>query len=116
MPGRIHPSRVNGFRIGSEGNVFRNHAESRASFGEAFFQVRLAGELVFDDVVKRHAVRVFAGSGGERFIPNEGGQRSLGALVVGCIEKRAFILGKFLSGERRREKENGKKSRCHEKF
>ena len=65
---------MNGLGIRSDGDVFRNHAESRASLGEAGFEVRLAGELVFEDIVKRHAVGVFAGGGGERFIPMEGGQ------------------------------------------
>ena len=65
---------MNGLGIPTEGDVFRNHAESRASLGEASSQVRLAGELVFDNIVKRHAVGVFAGSGGKRFIPLQSGQ------------------------------------------
>ena len=106
----MHPSRMNDLGIRSDGNVFRNHAESRASFGEAFSEIRLAGELVFENVVKRHAVGVFAGSGGERFIPLEGGQRSLGALAIGSIEESAFIVGKSLRSERRRDEKNYKKS------
>ena len=74
VAGRIHPPRVNGFRIGSDGDIFCNHAKSRASLGEAFSQVQLAGELVFEDIVKRHAVGVFASGGGERLIPMESGQ------------------------------------------
>ncbi len=103
---------MNGLGIRSDGDVFRNHAESRASLGEAGFEVRLAGELVFKDIVKRHAVRVFAGGGGERFIPMEGGQRSPGTLTVGCIEESAFIFGYFLSSSGRCGGHENRKKNC----
>src|SRR5437016_3034435 len=43
---RLHPLGMNGLGIRADGDVLRDDAEPRAGFGEAAFQVRLAGELV----------------------------------------------------------------------
>jgi len=70
---------------------FPHHAESRASFGERSLS-RARRRAVFDEIVKRHRLRVAAAAA--RDSSTGGGQRSWRARVA-CIEKRAFILGSF---------------------
>jgi len=69
--GRIHPSRMNVRGFGPMAMFFRDGAEPRAGFGEAAFQVGLAGELVLEPVQIEHEEGVAAGGFEEGVIPLE---------------------------------------------
>ena len=92
MAGRIHPTGMNGLGIRTDGNVLRDGAEPRASFGQALLQLRFAGELVFEHIQIDHAQRVLAGRFEERVIPLKFGKALRRALAVQGFEELALRI------------------------
>src|SRR6266571_4619444 len=110
MAGRIHPTGVNGLGIRADGNVLRDGAEPRASFGQALLQLRFTGELVFEHVQIDHAQCVLAGGFEERVIPLKFGKALRRALAVQGLEElplRAVSVQQFRlrTGVRANEKQ-----------
>src|SRR5712692_7779794 len=115
VAGRIHPAGVNDLGIRTDGDVFGDGAEPRASFGEAAFQVQLAGELVLEHIQIEHAQGVLAGGFEEGVIPLERGETLGGALAVEGLEELALRVIPLLLRVRADRKE---KEKCggQEKF
>ena len=90
MAGRIHPAGMNDPGIRTDGDVLRDGAEPRAGFGEAAFQVGLAGELVLDPIQIGHAESMLAGGFEEGVIPLECGEALGGAFSIEGLEELAL--------------------------
>jgi len=89
VAGRIHPAGMNDPGIRTDGDVLRDGAEPRAGFGEAAFQVGLAGELVLEPIEIEHEEGVVAGGFEEGVIPLEHREAVGGAVAVQGFEELA---------------------------
>jgi hypothetical protein len=79
--------------IGTDGDVFCHHAETRAGANCPHAQIGFARKLVRELVVLSHAFGMLAGGGGERIIPHEHRQPESGAFAVERLKQQAFGSG-----------------------
>ena len=100
----------------TDGDVFGDDAEPRASFSEAAFEVGFAGELVLEPIQIGHAEGMLAGGFEEGVIPLERGEASGGAFAIESFEELALrvVALELRVRTRRKEKEKcGGPKKCN---
>jgi hypothetical protein len=79
--------------IGTDGDIFCDHAETRAGASGPHAQTRFARKLVREQVVLSHAFGMLASGRGQRNIPHEYRQPESGAFAVDRLKQQAFGSG-----------------------
>jgi hypothetical protein len=92
VAGGVHPSVMNGLRIGTDSDVLRNHGEYRAGPSGTLVQGRLIQALMQEQILTYHHLGVPACGCGKCVIPLERLQSGGGTLLVSGVEKE-FLLG-----------------------
>jgi len=108
VAGRIHPAGMNDCRSRTDGDVFGDEAEARASFRETNFEIGFTGELMLQHVQIGHAKGMETSGLEKCHVPLERGEALRGAFAIEGFEELALrvVLPKLRVGARRKEKKN----------